>query len=43
MKNLLQGNKTINQPNHNAYTWRQAKEYKFTTKISQFFEELKVQ
>jgi hypothetical protein len=43
MEDLLQGNNTINQPNHNAYTWRRAKEYKFTTKISHFFEELKVQ
>ena len=26
MKNLLQGDKTINQLNHGAYTWRRAKE-----------------
>jgi hypothetical protein len=43
MEDMLQSNKTINQSNHNAYTWKQAKEYKFTTKIGQFFEELKVQ
>jgi len=43
MKDLLQGNKTINQLNHNAYTWRQEKEYKLTTKIGEFFEELKGQ
>jgi hypothetical protein len=43
MEDLLQGIKTINQPNHNAYTWDEQKEYKFTTNIGQFFEELKVQ
>jgi hypothetical protein len=26
MEDLLQGNKTINQLDHNAYTWRWAKE-----------------
>jgi len=26
MEDLLQGNKTINQLDHNAYTWRRAKE-----------------
>jgi hypothetical protein len=26
MKDLLQGNKTINQLDHNAYTWRRANE-----------------
>ena len=26
MEDLLQGNKTINQLDHNAYTWRQANE-----------------
>jgi len=25
MENLLQGDKTINQLNHDAYTWRRAK------------------
>jgi hypothetical protein len=25
MEDLLQGNKTINQLDHNAYTWRRAK------------------
>jgi hypothetical protein len=43
MKDLLQGNKTINQLDHNAYTWDEQRKYKFTTKNSQFFEELKVQ
>jgi len=26
MEDLLQGNKTINQLNHNAYIWRRTKE-----------------
>jgi hypothetical protein len=26
MEDLLQGNKTINQLDHNAYTWRRTKE-----------------
>jgi hypothetical protein len=26
MEDLLQGNKTINQLDHNAYTWKRAKE-----------------
>jgi len=26
IKELLQGNKTINQLDHNAYTWREVKE-----------------
>jgi hypothetical protein len=26
IEDLLQGNKTINQLDHNAYTWRRAKE-----------------
>jgi hypothetical protein len=26
MEDLLQGNKTINQLDHNAYTWRRANE-----------------
>jgi hypothetical protein len=42
MQDLLQANKTINQPNHNAFTWRRPKG-KFITKIGHFFEELKVQ
>ena len=43
MKDLLQGNKTINQLDHNAYTGDEQRKYKFTTKNGQFFEELKVQ
>jgi hypothetical protein len=43
MEDLLHGNKTVNQLDHNAYTCREQKKYKFTTKNGQFFEELKVQ
>jgi hypothetical protein len=43
MEDLLQGNKTINQLNTTPTPKDEQKEYKFTTKIGQFFEELKVQ
>jgi hypothetical protein len=43
MKDLLQGDKTINQLNHNPTLEDKQKEYKLTRKIGQFFEELKVQ
>jgi hypothetical protein len=40
MKDLLQDNKTINTQSQRLHLEMRKKEYKFTTKIGQFFEKL---